>query len=127
MLILNETTLFFFELTFNSSNASPEVNTSESGVISNWASKVASARLPPPARISSQLLSSVNLTSAPTKETSLDGKRPPDTDSSSQKDDESIGVFDDEGEDDSLERQGLSGQQMLSDRSPVSPVYHTDI
>ena len=42
MLILNETTLFFFELT---SNVSPQVNTS--GVVLNWASKVASARLQP--------------------------------------------------------------------------------
>ena len=47
MLILNETTLFFFELTSNAN--SPQVNTS--GVVLNWASKVALASLPPPACI----------------------------------------------------------------------------
>jgi len=42
---------------------------------------------------------------------------------SSNKDDESIRVFDAEGEDDSLEHQGLSGPGC----SVVSSVYHTDI
>lgn len=99
-----------------------------SGVVLNWASKVASARLPPPTRISSQPLSAVNLTGALTKETFLGDKNgPPDTGCSSQEDDGSIGVFDGEGEDDSLERQGLSEHQMIFGHSAVSPVYHTEI